>query len=72
MLEPGSLVWEIDSLSVRLDSSVSQSDLLVLVLGSLLEVVGFFWVALGLAFSLGFFLLIMSRLGLLAGCLLVP
>ena len=72
MLEPGLLVWEIDSLSVRLDSSVSQADLLVLVLGSLLEVVGFLWVALGLAFSLGLFLLIMSCLGLLADCLLVP
>jgi hypothetical protein len=35
------LVWELDSLSVRLGSSVSEYNLLVWVLGSLLEVLDF-------------------------------
>ena len=72
LLEPGLLVWELDSLLVRLGPSLSESDSLVRVLGSLLEVLGFLWVTLDLAFSPGFLHLIMSPFGLCADWLLVP
>ena len=65
--EPGLPVWELDSLLIRLSSSVSESGLLIWVLGSSLRVLSFLSVALGLAFSSGFHPLIMSRLGLCAG-----
>ena len=61
------LVCFLDSLLIRLSSSVSESGSLIWVLGSSLRVLSFLSVALGLAFSPGFLPLILSRLGLCAG-----